>query len=85
MRGHKSWSFTKLTAGFTLLELLIAMAMGIVVMSGVVSVLVVSKSNYVTERELATLQENARFAIRFLTQEIQMAGYNGCNDRRAHV
>tara|TARA_R110000824_G_scaffold318073_2_gene505269 strand:+ start:7079 stop:8200 length:1122 start_codon:yes stop_codon:yes gene_type:complete len=85
MRGPKSWSFTKLVAGFTLLELLIAMAMGIVVMSGVVSVLVVSKSNYVTERELATLQENARFALKFLTEEVQMAGFNGCNDNALNI
>jgi len=71
--------------GFTLLELLIAMAMGVVVMSGVVSVLVVSKSNYITERELATLQENARFAVKFLTEEIQMAGYTGCNSNPLNV
>tara|TARA_R110002110_G_scaffold301156_1_gene515177 strand:- start:146294 stop:147415 length:1122 start_codon:yes stop_codon:yes gene_type:complete len=73
------------SAGFTLLELLIAMAMGVVVMSGVVSVLVVSKSNYITERELATLQENARFALKYMTEEIQMAGYNGCNSNPLNV
>ena len=85
MRGHRSWKSPIKAAGFTLLELLIAMAMGIVVMSGVVSVLVVSKSNYITERELATLQENARFALKVLTEEIQMAGFNGCNDNALNV
>jgi type IV pilus assembly protein PilW len=80
MRRHKSFKNLFKLAGFTLLELLIAMAMGIAVMSGVVSVLVVSKSNYITERELAALGENARFALKFLTEEIQMAGFNGCNE-----
>ena len=84
MKRLKLRTFLK-RAGFTLLELLIAMAMGIVVMSGVVSVLVVSKSNYITERELATLQENARFALKYLTEEIQMAGYNGCNANPLNV
>jgi type IV pilus assembly protein PilW len=85
MSGHKSWSTPIKAAGFTLLELLIAMAMGVAVMSGVVSVLVVSKSNYITERELAALQENARFALKFLTEEIQMAGYNGCSDESLNI
>jgi type IV pilus assembly protein PilW len=85
MQRHKSWSKPLQAAGFTLLELLIAMAMGVAVMSGVVSVLVVSKSNYITERELATLQENARFALKFLSEEIQMAGYNGCNENALNV
>lgn len=85
MHGHKSFNKPLKAAGFTLLELLIAMAMGIAVMSGVVSVLVVSKSNYITERELAALQENARFALKFLTEEIQMAGYNGCNSDALNI
>lgn len=85
MQRHRTQSKLVNIAGFTLLELLIAMAMGIAVMSGVVSVLVVSKSNFTTERELATLQENARFALKFLTEEIQMAGYNGCNDDALNV
>ena len=85
MHRHKSFHNPLKATGFTLLELLIAMAMGIAVMSGVVSVLVVSKSNYITERELAGLQENARFALKFLTEEIQMAGYNGCNNDALNV
>lgn len=85
MQRHKSWIRPMRVAGFTLLELLIAMAMGVAVMSGVVSVLVVSKSNYITERELAALQENARFALKFMTEEIQMAGYNGCSDQTLNV
>lgn len=65
-------------AGLTLIELLVALAISATVMSGVVSVLFVSKSNFISERELAVLQENARYAIRFLSDEIHMAGFNGC-------
>ncbi len=65
--------------GLSLVELLVALAIGMTVMSGVVQVLVVSKSNFIAERELASLQENARFALRFLSDEIRMAGFNGCS------
>lgn len=65
--------------GLTLVELLVAMAISVTVMGGVVSVVMTSKSNFITERELATLQENARYAIRFIGDEIRMAGFNGCS------
>lgn len=65
--------------GLTLVELLVAMAISVTVMGGVVSVVMASKSNFVTERELATLQENARYAIRFIGDELRMAGFNGCS------
>ena len=65
--------------GLSLVELLIAMALSATVMSGVVSVLLVSKNNFTTERELASLQENARFVVRLLSDEIRMAGFTGCS------
>lgn len=65
--------------GFTLTELLVAMALGLTVMSGVLGVLVTSKNNFISERELAALQENARYAIKFMSDEIRMAGFNGCS------
>lgn len=71
--------------GLTLVELMVSIAIGMTVLSGVVQVLVVSKSNFVTERELAALQENARFALRFLTDEIRMAGYTGCAATPANI
>jgi len=66
-------------AGLTLVELMVSIAISMTVLSGVVQVLVVSKSNFITERELATLQENARFALRILTDDLRMAGYTGCS------
>jgi len=71
--------------GLTLVELIVSIAISLTIMSGVVQVLVVSKSNFVTERELATLQENARFALKFMSDEIRLAGYNGCSSRPYQV
>lgn len=72
-------------AGLSLVEMMVALALGLTVMSGVTSVLLVSKSNFVSARELATLQENARFAVRFLSDALMMAGFNGCSRAPALV
>jgi len=66
-------------AGLSLVELMVSIAISMTVLSGVVQVLVVSKSNFVTERELSGLQENARFAIKYLGDQIRMAGFSSCN------
>ncbi|MES2606990.1 MAG: prepilin-type N-terminal cleavage/methylation domain-containing protein, partial [Pseudomonadota bacterium] len=65
-------------AGLTLVEMMVSITISLVVLSGVVQVLVVSKSNFITVREMASMQENARFALKYLTDEIRMAGYSGC-------
>ncbi len=65
-------------SGFTLLELLISLLITITVISGTVQMLVVSKSNFVTSRELATAQENARYALKYIVDEIRMSGFTGC-------
>src|SRR5689334_5538474 len=67
--------------GFTLIELLVALAITVVVMSGVVQVLTVSKSNFITGRELAITQENARYAMQFISDEVRMAGFTGCTSK----
>lgn len=72
-------------AGLSLVELMVSIAISMTVLSGVVQVLVVSKSNFVTEKELATLQENARFAIKFMADEIRMAGFTGCSSTPLYV
>jgi len=64
--------------GFSLIELLIAMLIGSLVMSGVFQVFLSSKkSSRVLEAE-SELQENARFAFSMMTSIIQEAGNFGC-------
>lgn len=66
-------------SGFTVVELMVSIAISVTVLSGVVQVLLVSKSNFITERELSTLQENARYAVQYLGDQIRMAGFSGCS------
>lgn len=67
------------SVGVTLIELLVAMVIGLFIVSGVVSVMVDSKDNFLMEQEVAFIQENARFLVDELSHEIRMAGFFGCH------
>ncbi len=64
--------------GFSLAELMIAITIGLIILVAVSAVFVSSKRTHSTQDRLARLQENARFAIHYLTRDLRMAGYTGC-------
>jgi type IV pilus assembly protein PilW len=75
----------RLQRGLTLVELMIAIVMGLVLLAGVASVFVANKQTYRIQDALARVQENGRFAITFLTRDIRQAGYFGCGTQRTRV
>lgn len=66
--------------GLTLLELMIAMVIGILLLMGTVTMFISNKQSYKVQEEMGRLQENARFATEMLIRDIRMAGYSGCAD-----
>lgn len=64
--------------GFSLVEMMVAMALSMVLLLGVVSIYTNSKQTYNVQEGLSRMQENARFAIGRITREISSAGYMGC-------
>ena len=74
-------------AGLSLVELMIAMTLGILLMLGVTQVFLSSKATYISNQQLSQIQESGRFAMEFLTRDIRNAGYKGqCIDSpRNHV
>lgn len=66
--------------GFSLTELLVAMVVGLLLLAGLVTLMANSKKNYSQQDYNARLQENARFAMDFLSYDIREAGYFGCAD-----
>lgn len=66
--------------GLSLVELMVAITIGLIIMAAVSSLFVSSKQTYTTQDSLARLQENARFAMQFLIKDIRLAGYFGCLD-----
>ncbi len=65
--------------GFTLVELMIAMVISLIILAGVVTVYSSSKRTHILQKELATLQENARYAFQSIAEDIRGAGFGGCN------
>jgi len=64
--------------GLSLIELLIAMVLGLTLATGVVQIYVGSSTTERDREARQRMQENGRFGLNFLSQEIRMAGYLGC-------
>ncbi len=67
--------------GFTLIELMVSLALSVVLSGGVIALYIETIRNQNQDDELARLQENARYAIKLLRREITMSGFfAGVND-----
>jgi len=66
--------------GMSLVELMVALTVGLIVLAAVSTVFVNSKSNYTTQESSARLQESARFGMHFIARDLRLAGYYGCAD-----
>jgi type IV pilus assembly protein PilW len=67
--------------GFTLVELLVVMAMFSLVMAGIYSVFVRSNRVYLSQEQVVAAQEEARSALDILGREIRMAGFIAGNNQ----
>ncbi len=70
--------------GFTLIEIMIALTIGIFLAAGVAQVFIGTKQTNRMQENLSRMQENARFAMYFLTQEIRQADFEGnvCGNKK---
>jgi type IV pilus assembly protein PilW len=71
--------------GLSLIELMIAMVIGLVLMLGVTQIFIASRAASRLSEGAARTQENARFALDFLQRDLRMAGHFGCVNDQAHV
>lgn len=67
--------------GFSLVELMVALAISVFLLLGISYIYVGSKNTFRNEEALARMQENGRLAFEYLTQDLRMAGYFGCATR----
>ena len=61
--------------GMTLIELLIALAVGAILMAGLYRTLIGQHKTYTVQEQVVDTQQNVRAAIDRMTTEIRMAGY----------
>ncbi len=66
--------------GFSLIELMIAMLIGILLLLAATGLFMSNKRIYNEQNDMGRLQENGRFAVDLLTKDIRMASYGGCVD-----
>ena len=64
--------------GFSVVELMVAMAISLLLLSGVVSIFVNTKSSYETNERLSRIQENGRFALDAMMDDLRASGFVGC-------
>jgi len=62
--------------GFSLIELLIAAAVGLIVLAAVSALFSVQSKHFAESEIIAELHQNARIAMDMMVREISMAGYN---------
>jgi type IV pilus assembly protein PilW len=73
------------SAGFGLVEILIALVLGMVLTIGMINVFLSSKQAYRTQDALSVIQENGRYVMEVLSRTIRMAGYQGCGNLAAVI
>jgi type IV pilus assembly protein PilW len=71
--------------GLSLIELMVAILIGLIILVGVVQVVISSKTSFLGQEEMSFIQENSRYAIEVIGRDIQNAGYWGCAGSGAKV
>ncbi|MBX8489571.1 PilW family protein [Pseudomonas lijiangensis] len=68
----------KSSRGFGLIEIMVALVLGLVVSMGIIQIFSASRGTFLTQNASARMQEDARFVLSKLMQEIRMTGMYGC-------
>ncbi|MDR2871331.1 MAG: PilW family protein [Xanthomonadaceae bacterium] len=72
----------RIAGGFSIIELMVALAIGSVLMLGLVQVFIASRAAYRLSEGVSRAQEDSRFAMDFMLRDIRMGGHFGCvNDQ----
>ncbi len=67
-------------SGFTLVELMIAMLLGLLVIGGVLAVFLSNKQSYSTHSALNQVQDSTRISFELLSRDIRQTGLTGCGN-----
>ena len=72
-------SKTLAQAGFSAIELMIAVTIGVLISGVVATVFITSATTYRVSNSVAELQETGRVAVAAMERDGRMAGFRGCN------
>ncbi len=66
------------SSGFSLVELMIAVTIGLILLGGIGYVYLGSRQTFRTQDDFSRIQENVRYALETVGVDVRMAGYAGC-------
>jgi type IV pilus assembly protein PilW len=72
-------SATKYSKGFTLIELMVALALTSIIMAGIMAAYISQLKSHITQQTIVEMQQNLRSAMQHMEKEIRMAGYDDPN------
>jgi len=67
--------------GFSLIELMIAMLLGLIVIAGVFSVFLAGQQTYRTNSALGDIQDSSRIAFEMVARDVRDAGLTACGNK----
>jgi len=73
------------STGFTLIELMIAMVLGLIVIAGVASVFLAGQQSFRTNNALADVQDGSRIAFELMARDIRSAGLSSCDSSNGRI
>ena len=78
MKPTAAGSTTFKQTGLTLVEIMIALLLGLFLIAGVISIFVSNKQTYRLNESLSRLQEDGRFVMEIFGSRLRSASYAGC-------
>ncbi|WP_126457345.1 PilW family protein [Sulfuriflexus mobilis] len=64
--------------GLSLIELMVAVTISLILLSGVIQMFISSKQSYSSAESLSRMQENARYSMDALSKDLRSAGFQPC-------
>ncbi|WP_395788434.1 PilW family protein [Aquimonas sp.] len=82
---HRRRAKAKRQVGLSLIELMVAMGIGVVLLLGLAQIFGASRAAFSTAEGGSRVQENSRFAVDFLRRDLRMVGHMGCMNERGYI
>lgn len=82
MKVQGSFNAARRAQGFTLVELMIALALGLIVSAAALTMFTTSRQTYRASESLGRVQENGRMAFEVMARDVREAAGNACGDIR---
>jgi len=71
--------------GLSLVELMIAITLGLILMTGVIQLFISSRESFQAQQSTSVIQESGRLAAELINRDLRMAGFTGFRGRMSAI